>query len=270
MRPAPSTRSDVRALPERHRSFFEEARAAIPEERLFCDPLRTLAYGTDASFYRLVPKVVVRVRTVAEVQAVLALARRHGVPLTFRAAGTSLSGQSVTDSVLVQLDGWKARRIVDGGAAVVLEPGVVGSEANALLAPLGKKIGPDPASIATCQVGGIAANNASGMCCGTAQNSYRTVRAMKLVLATARSWTPAIRRSAGACARRTARSSTASPPCAARSSPTSGSRAASARSTGSRTPPGTGSTRSWTSRIRSTSSSTSSWGRRARSPSSRR
>jgi D-lactate dehydrogenase len=72
---------------------------------------------------------------------------------------------------------------VDGGAAIVLGPGVAGGEANAALAPLGRKIGPDPASIATCQVGGIAANNASGMCCGTAQNSYRTVRAMKLVLA---------------------------------------------------------------------------------------
>jgi D-lactate dehydrogenase len=183
MRPAPSTRADVRALPGPHRRFFESAGTVVPPERLFCDPLRTLAYGTDASFYRLVPKVVVRVRDVAEVQAVLALARRHRVPLTFRAAGTSLSGQAVTDSVLVQLDGWKGRRIVDGGAAVVLGPGVIGAEANALLAPLGRKIGPDPASIGACQVGGIAANNASGMCCGTAQNSYRTVRAMKLVLA---------------------------------------------------------------------------------------
>jgi D-lactate dehydrogenase len=183
MRPAPSTRADVRALPGPHRRFFEEALGVVPPARLFCDPLRTLAYGTDASFYRLVPKVVVRVRDVAEVRAVLALARRHRVPLTFRAAGTSLSGQAVTDSVLVQLDGWKGRRIVEGGAAIVLEPGVIGAEANAALAPLGRKIGPDPASIATCQVGGIAANNASGMCCGTAQNSYRTVRAMKLVLA---------------------------------------------------------------------------------------
>jgi D-lactate dehydrogenase len=178
-----STRADVSALPAAYRRFLEEARALVPGDRLFWDPLRTLAYGTDASFYRLVPKVVVRVRTVAEVQAVLGLARRHAVPLTFRAAGTSLSGQAVTDSVLVQLDGWKGRRVVDGGAAVVLEPGVVGVEANALLAPLGRKIGPDPASIATCQIGGIAANNASGMCCGTAQNSYRTVRAAKLVLA---------------------------------------------------------------------------------------
>jgi D-lactate dehydrogenase len=177
------TRGDVRALPEPHRRFFGEARRIVAQDRLFCDPLRTLAYGTDASFYRLVPKIVVRVRTIAEVQAVLAAARRNAVPLTFRAAGTSLSGQAVTDSVLVQLDGWKGRRVVDGGAAIVLEPGVVGAEANAALAPLGRKIGPDPASIATCQVGGIAANNASGMCCGTAQNSYRTVLGMKLVLA---------------------------------------------------------------------------------------
>ena len=182
MRPAPST-ADARALSPAHRAFLEGARDVIPPERLFCDPLRTLAYGTDASFYRLVPAVVVRVRTVPEVQAVLGLARRHRVALTFRAAGTSLSGQAVTDSVLVQLDGWKGRRVAPGGAEIVLEPGVVGADANAALAPLGRKIGPDPASIGACQVGGIVANNASGMCCGTAQNSYRTVRAMKLVLA---------------------------------------------------------------------------------------
>ncbi len=178
-----SPRADVEALPPPHRRFWDDAAAALPPERLFCDPLRTLAYGTDASFYRLVPRIVARAASVPEVQALLAAARRHGTPLTFRAAGTSLSGQAVTDSVLVQLAGWKGRRVIEDGRAIVLEPGVVGAEANAALLPLGRKIGPDPASIATCQIGGIAANNASGMCCGTAQNSYRTVRAMKLVLA---------------------------------------------------------------------------------------
>jgi D-lactate dehydrogenase len=180
---AASSRADVEALPPPYRRFWEDARGVLPPDRLFCDPLRTLAYGTDASFYRLVPRIVARAATVAELQALLAAGRRHGTPLTFRAAGTSLSGQAVTDSVLVQLAGWKGRRVLDGGRAVALEPGVVGADANALLAPLGRKIGPDPASIATCQIGGIAANNASGMCCGTAQNSYRTVRSMKLVLA---------------------------------------------------------------------------------------
>jgi D-lactate dehydrogenase len=183
MRSAGSSRADVEALPPPYKEFWDEASRVLPSDRLFCDPLRTLAYGTDASFYRLVPRIVARVAGVEEVQALLAAARRHATPLTFRAAGTSLSGQAVTDSVLVQLAGWKGRRVLDGGRAVALEPGVVGADANAVLAPLGRKIGPDPASIATCQVGGIAANNASGMCCGTDQNSYRTVRSMKLVLA---------------------------------------------------------------------------------------
>ena len=117
---ASPTRADVSALPPPWRRFLEEARAALPDERLFCDPLRTLAYGTDASFYRLVPKIVARVRTVEEVRALLAAAHRHSVPLTFRAAGTSLSGQAVTDSVLVQLDGWKGRCLLAGGAAISL------------------------------------------------------------------------------------------------------------------------------------------------------
>ncbi len=174
---------DVRSLQGRHRRFWDEARSFLPPDRLFCDPLRTLAYGTDASFYRLVPAIVARVRDVEEVRRLLGAASRHRVPVTFRAAGTSLSGQAVTDSVLVQLSGWKGARLLDGAARVALEPGVIGAEANALLLPHGRKIGPDPASIGACMIGGIAANNASGMCCGTAQNSYQTVESMKLVLA---------------------------------------------------------------------------------------
>src|SRR5574342_804627 len=104
--------------------------------------------------------------------------------LTFRAAGTSLSGQSVTDAVLVLLAGaWRGWEVLDGGERLVLEPGVIGGEANAVLAPYGRKIAPDPASINAAMVGGILANNSAGMCCGTAQNSYRTAQAMKLVLA---------------------------------------------------------------------------------------
>ena len=96
---------DARSLPERHRRFWEEARAFLPLERLFCDPLRTLALGTDASFYRLTPLIVARPVDVAEVRGLLLLAGRHAVPVTFRGAGTSLSGQAVTDSVLLQLWG---------------------------------------------------------------------------------------------------------------------------------------------------------------------
>ncbi len=60
---------------------------------------------------------------------------------------------------------------------------MIGAQANAWLAPFGRKIGPDPASINACKIGGIVANNASGMCCGTAQNTYHTLAGIRLVLA---------------------------------------------------------------------------------------
>ncbi|MBB3332596.1 D-lactate dehydrogenase [Halomonas campaniensis] len=175
-------------MPESNAVAFRELKAAlagtIPAERLIDDPLRTLAYGTDASFYRLIPGLVVRPEGERELQLTLAECRARGLPVTFRAAGTSLSGQAVTDSVLIQLGrGWRGHEILDEGRAIRLQPGVIGARANQLLGPFGRKIGPDPASIASCMIGGIAANNASGMCCGTAQNSYRTVRDIRVVLA---------------------------------------------------------------------------------------
>ena len=165
-------------------ALIRDLGAVVPPARLVTDPLRLLAYGTDASFYRLTPKVVVEVATEAEVQSVLALCRTVGAPVTFRAAGTSLSGQAVSDSVLMILGGgWTQAVVEQGGAAIRLQPGVIGAEANRRLAAFARKIGPDPASIDSCKIGGIAANNASGMCCGTADNSYQTLTSMRLVLA---------------------------------------------------------------------------------------
>lgn len=156
----------------------------IPAERLINDPLRLLAYGTDASFYRLTPKLIVRPESEDEVKAVLAACHQMSAPVTFRAAGTSLSGQAVTDSVLVQLrSGWQDYKVHNRGHAITLQPGIIGGRANSILAPFGRKIGPDPASINSCMIGGIVANNASGMCCGTAQNSYNTVRDIRVILA---------------------------------------------------------------------------------------
>lgn len=165
-------------------AFLDSVARLIPGERRFDDPLSTLAFGTDASFYRLIPKLVVRVESEDEVVALLKLAQRERVPVTFRAAGTSLSGQAISDSVLIVLgDNWNGREIRHHGQQIRLQPGVIGAQANAWLAPFGRKIGPDPASINACKIGGIVANNASGMCCGTAQNTYHTLAGMRLVLA---------------------------------------------------------------------------------------
>jgi D-lactate dehydrogenase len=165
-------------------AFLTAVERLIPAERRFDDPLSTLAFGTDASFYRLIPKLVVRVEAELEVVDLLKLAGMYRVPVTFRAAGTSLSGQAISDSVLIVLgDNWNGREVRGQGSQIRLQPGVIGAQANAVLAPYLRKIGPDPASINACKIGGIVANNASGMCCGTAQNSYHTLAGIRLVLA---------------------------------------------------------------------------------------
>ena len=165
-------------------AFLSAIEQQITSQRCFSDPLSMLTMGTDASFYRLLPKLVVRVESDAEVAFILQQASAQQVAVTFRAAGTSLSGQAISDSVLIVLgDRWNHKEILDNGRRIRLQPGVIGAHANQALAHLQRKIGPDPASINAAKIGGIVANNSSGMCCGTAQNSYQTLSAMRLLLA---------------------------------------------------------------------------------------
>ncbi|MFW5740259.1 MAG: FAD-binding and (Fe-S)-binding domain-containing protein [Myxococcota bacterium] len=157
--------------------------ACIPASRVSTRPFDRIAHAADASFYRLVPRAVVRPVDLWEVRALFGASCKTGVPLTFRAAGTSLSGQAVTDGILVDLSRhWKKVRVFHDGARVGLEPGVIGSHANAVLQRHGRRIGPDPASIDACMVGGIVANNASGMCCGVKENAYHTLCSLTCVL----------------------------------------------------------------------------------------
>jgi len=170
-------------LPGSYHQFYQTVAASMPRERIICDPLRTIAFGTDASFYRLVPKIVLKVESEAEITAILKACDRYDVPATFRAAGTSLSGQAVTDSVLVIAgDSWKAYQILEDGHRIRLQPGIIGAQANSYLLSYGRKIGPDPASINAAMIGGIVANNASGMCCGTSENSYKTLAGLRIIL----------------------------------------------------------------------------------------
>jgi len=134
--------------------------------------------------YRVVPEVVVRPRDASDVRKILEIARALSQPLTYRAAGTSLSGQAVGGGILVDLSlDWGRFRIEDEGTRVWAQPGVIGAHLNRALAPHGRRIGPDPASIDAAMIGGIVANNASGMCCGVSQNSFHTLRGATVILA---------------------------------------------------------------------------------------
>jgi D-lactate dehydrogenase len=142
-----------------------------------------VAWASDAGFYRLIPRAVVFAGSVAEVQGLFRFSRESGIPMTFRAAGTSLSGQSISDGILVEVARhWRGIQVLDGGARVKLQPGVIGAHVNLALRPYSTKFGPDPASISTATVGGILSNNASGMCCGVTQNAYHTLESLTFTL----------------------------------------------------------------------------------------
>lgn len=169
-------------MDERYTDFLCELRSFIPSDRIYTDDLRRFAWGTDAGFYRMVPKVVIRSMNEQEVSSILKSASAFHLPVTFRAAGTSLSGQSISDSVLIVAGKhWEQWAVLDSGAKITLQPGIIGSEVNRILQPYGRKFGPDPASIKSCMVGGIVMNNASGMSCGTSSNSDRTLLDARVV-----------------------------------------------------------------------------------------
>src|SRR3954452_12605097 len=140
-------------------------------------------YASDASPYRLLPKAVVMARSAADVSKLFDYSRAAQVPITFRAGGTSLNGQSQTDGILVDVRRhWGGVEVLDDGARVRVKPGTVLGHANRVLAPYGRKLGPDPASTDIACVGGVLANNSGGMRCGVVADSYSTVRSLTFVL----------------------------------------------------------------------------------------
>jgi len=155
----------------------------VASDRILIRPIELIAWASDASFYRMIPKAVIQTQGLDEVRALFELSRQTRVPMTFRAAGTSLSGQSISDGLLVEVArNWRNLWVEEAGKQIRLQPGVLGARANQALLAYGAKIGPDPASIATCTIGGILANNSSGMCCGVEQNAYHTLASMKFML----------------------------------------------------------------------------------------
>lgn len=162
--------------------FIAEAKE-IFKDRIYTDYLRRFAYGIDASCYAYVPRVVVRAINESEIITLFTLSQKYNTPLTFRAAGTSLSGQACSDSVLVLANAfWQDIEIIGNAESIKCGCGVIGVEANEALKPYGKKIGPDPATINNAMIGGIFSNNSSGMCCGVKQNSYNTIQSARFIL----------------------------------------------------------------------------------------
>ena len=168
----------------KYQAFLQEISQFVPQERIYTDELRRLAWGTDAGFYRLIPQIVIRSNNEQEISDLLRSATRHQLPVTFRAAGTSLSGQAISDSILIIAGkNWEKYSISPDHNRITLQPGIIGQRVNELLQPFGRKFAPDPASVKSAMIGGIVMNNASGMNCGTHANSDKMLLSARIILA---------------------------------------------------------------------------------------
>ncbi len=160
-----------------------ELKKILPERRIRTRYIDVVSFAPDAGFYHLVPKAVVQPINEAEIISLWQFSQQHQLPLVFRAGGSSLSGQAITDGILVDLSQyWDQISIEENGASVRVQPGITGAMVNAYLKKYQQKIGPDPASISTAMIGGILSNNSSGMCCGVAFNAYHTLKYIRFIL----------------------------------------------------------------------------------------
>jgi D-lactate dehydrogenase len=157
--------------------------ALLGAECVLSRPIDIIRFATDASPYRLFPKVVVIAHNVDDVRKVLRYARENGETVTFRAAGTSLSGQAQGDGILVDVRRyWSGATVEANGQRLRVRPGTILARANLALLAHGYRLGPDPASASACTIGGVIANNSSGMCCGITQNAYKTLSSLSFML----------------------------------------------------------------------------------------
>src|SRR3954453_23868310 len=155
----------------------------LEPERVLTRPIDLIRYASDASPYRLIPKVVVMGPDTGEIEKVFSYARITKTPVVLRGGGTSLNGQGQTDGILVDVRRhWSGTEVLDNGDRARVKPGTVLGYANRVLAQYGSRLGPDPASTDIATVGGVIANNSGGMRCGVTEDSYQTVRSLSFVL----------------------------------------------------------------------------------------
>jgi D-lactate dehydrogenase len=161
----------------------KELHKILPADRVKARYIDRVTYGADAGFYFLLPKAIVKPVSEHEIVQLFNFSHQNKIPLVFRTGGTSLSGQSITDGILVDLSQhWNKISIEDHGNCVRVQPGITGGMVNAYLKSKRRKIGPDPSSINSAMMGGIISNNASGMCCGVMLNSYHTTKYIRFIL----------------------------------------------------------------------------------------
>ena len=166
-------------------AFITELTTFIPEEQIHTDPLLVRAYSLDASPFEPRAQAIIDVYDDGQLSAALAAARSYSICVTFRGSGTGLNGQATGEGVVIRFMGdyWNTVTVHENGRSVTAGCAAKGIDVNNALAPFSRIIGPDPSSISAATIGGIAANNATGMCCTVEQNTFHTMTDMRFTLA---------------------------------------------------------------------------------------
>lgn len=158
----------------------------VGEENIRTDPVELLCYSRDASVHQLFPKAVVRPSSKEEIVQIVKLANRERFPIVPRGAGTNLTGQTMLkDGVILDLT--LMNHVLDlrlEDFQVIVEPGVVQLQLNEQLMKHKVFFPPDPASKKACTIGGMIANNSSGLHCVKYGTTKQYVLGLEVVLPT--------------------------------------------------------------------------------------
>lgn len=161
-----------------------DLRLALGEDAVQDHPLELHLYGKDASLIRGRPRAVVFPRDTAGVADVVKIARRHGVPITTRGAGTGLTaGASPRDGEIVLVTTALTDIDIDPDSRTAwVGAGVVNLDLSAAAGPFGLHFAPDPSSQSVSTIGGNIANNAGGPHCLAEGNTTSHVLGLEVVL----------------------------------------------------------------------------------------
>lgn len=175
------------------RGLIADLSASLPSGAGIVDASarRRAEYSSDASIYRVLPAVVVFPRREEDVCAAVEVARRRGVPITMRGAGTSIAGNAVGSGIVLDTSrSFRDILAIDAETATaVVQPGVTIAQLQQAAAPYGLRFGPDPSTWTRCTIGGAIGNDACGPHALSAGKSGHQVVSLEMVDGTGRRFT---------------------------------------------------------------------------------
>jgi glycolate oxidase len=169
-------------------AVLAELRDAVDADGLIIERNQLQTYECDGlAVLRSLPAAVVLPRSTGQLEAVVRICARHGIPFVGRGAGTGLSGGALPDDRGIVISFGRMTRVLDvdvPNQRVTVEPGVINAHVTQRVTPAGHFYAPDPSSQSVCTIGGNVAENSGGAHCLKYGFTTNHVLAIEVVLPT--------------------------------------------------------------------------------------